>query len=86
FELGGVIFTDIVRDGMLSGPNIAALREILTISAFPVIASGGISTIEDLRALQSLGPQVESAIVGKALYDGKLNYREAVAALRGVEG
>ena len=80
-ELAGfesrVIYTDIARDGMLSGPNIAALREIMTFSAFPVIASGGISTIEDLQALQSLGPRVEGAIVGKALYDGKLNYREA---------
>ena len=86
FDLGAVIYTDIARDGMLSGPNIAALREILTFSAFPVIASGGISTIEDLQALQSLGPRVEGAIVGKALYDGKLNYREAVAALRRADG
>ena len=86
FDLGAVIYTDIARDGMLSGPNIAALREILTFSAFPVIASGGISPIEDLQALQSLGPRVEGAIVGKALYDGKLNYREAVAALRRADG
>jgi phosphoribosylformimino-5-aminoimidazole carboxamide ribotide isomerase len=86
FDLGAVIYTDIARDGMLSGPNIAALREILTFSAFPVIASGGISTIEDLQALQSLGSRVEGAIVGKALYDGKLNYREAVAALRRADG
>jgi phosphoribosylformimino-5-aminoimidazole carboxamide ribotide isomerase len=86
FDLGAVIYTDIARDGMLSGPNIAALREILTFSAFPVIASGGISTIEDLQALQSLGPRVEGAIVGKALYDGKLDYREAVAALRRADG
>jgi phosphoribosylformimino-5-aminoimidazole carboxamide ribotide isomerase len=86
FDLGAVIYTDIARDGMLSGPNIAALREILTFSAFPVIASGGISTIEDLQALQSLRPRVEGAIVGKALYDGKLDYREAVAALRRADG
>jgi phosphoribosylformimino-5-aminoimidazole carboxamide ribotide isomerase len=86
FDLGAVIYTDIARDGMLSGPNIAALREILTFSAFPVIASGGISTIEDLQALQSLRPRVEGAIVGKALYDGKLDYRQAVAALRRADG
>jgi phosphoribosylformimino-5-aminoimidazole carboxamide ribotide isomerase len=85
FELGAVIYTDIARDGMLSGPNIAALKEIVTFSAFPVIASGGISTIEDLQAVQSLGPRVEGAIVGKALYDGKLNYLEAVVALRPVD-
>jgi len=47
----------------------------------PVIASGGISRIEDLLAVRSLGPCIEGAIVGKALYDGKLDYRAAVAAL-----
>ena len=86
FELGAVIYTDIARDGMLSGPNIAALKELVASCAFPLIASGGISTIEDLKAVQSLGPRVEGAIVGKALYDGKLDYREAVAALRGANG
>ncbi|MGZ8384256.1 MAG: HisA/HisF-related TIM barrel protein, partial [Nitrospira sp.] len=80
-ELGAVIYTDIARDGMLSGPNLEALREVVELSSFPVIASGGITRIEDLRAVQSLGPRVEGAIVGKALYDGKLDYREALAAL-----
>jgi len=81
--LGAVIYTDIARDGMLGGPNLAALREVVELSSFPVLASGGISRIEDLRAVQSLGPRVEGAIVGKALYDGKLDYRNAVEALRG---
>ncbi|MGZ8421869.1 MAG: 1-(5-phosphoribosyl)-5-[(5-phosphoribosylamino)methylideneamino]imidazole-4-carboxamide isomerase [Nitrospira sp.] len=80
-ELSAVIYTDIARDGMLSGPNLEALREVVELSSFPVIASGGITRIEDLRAVQSLGPRVEGAIVGKALYDGKLDYREALAAL-----
>ena len=79
--LGAVIYTDIARDGMLGGPNLAALREVVELSSFPVIASGGISRIEDLRAVQSLGPRVEGAIVGKALYDGKLDYRAALEAL-----
>jgi phosphoribosylformimino-5-aminoimidazole carboxamide ribotide isomerase len=82
YPLGAVIYTDIARDGMLGGPNLPALREIVARSPFPVIASGGISCIEDLKAVQSLGPQIEGAIVGKALYDGKLDYRAAVAALR----
>jgi phosphoribosylformimino-5-aminoimidazole carboxamide ribotide isomerase len=51
------------------------------LSSFPVIASGGITRIEDLQAVQSLGPRIEGAIVGKALYDGKLDYREALASL-----
>ena len=81
YPLGAVIYTDIARDGMLTGPNISALAEIAAHSAFPVIASGGISRIEDLKAIRSVGPQVVGAIVGKALYDGKLEYRAAVAAL-----
>jgi phosphoribosylformimino-5-aminoimidazole carboxamide ribotide isomerase len=80
-ELGGVIYTDISRDGMLSGPNIPALAEVVEQSSFPIIASGGISRIDDLRAVRSLGPRIEGAIVGKALYDGKLDYRAAMAAL-----
>jgi phosphoribosylformimino-5-aminoimidazole carboxamide ribotide isomerase len=81
YELGAVIYTDIARDGMLQGPNISALREVVERSSFPVIASGGITRVEDLRAIRSLGPRLEGAIVGKALYDGKLDYRAAVAAL-----
>jgi phosphoribosylformimino-5-aminoimidazole carboxamide ribotide isomerase len=81
FEIGAVIYTDIARDGMLSGPNISALKEVVAYSSFPVIASGGISRIEDLVAVRSLGPRLEGAIVGKALYDGKLDYRAAIAAL-----
>jgi phosphoribosylformimino-5-aminoimidazole carboxamide ribotide isomerase len=82
YPIGAVIYTDIARDGMLGGPNLSALKEIAAHSAFPVIASGGISRIEDLQAVRSLSRQVVGAIVGKALYDGKLDYREAVAALR----
>ena len=81
YPIGAVIYTDIARDGMLGGPNLIALGEIAARSPFPVIASGGISRIEDLRAVKSLGPQVVGAIVGKAFYDGKLDYRTAVAAL-----
>jgi phosphoribosylformimino-5-aminoimidazole carboxamide ribotide isomerase len=80
-ELGAVIYTDISRDGMLGGPNLAALQEVVEFSSFPVIASGGITRLEDLKAVRSLGPRIEGAIVGKALYDGKLDYAAAVAAL-----
>src|SRR5262245_39940698 len=80
YELGAVIYTDIARDGMLSGPNIQELGEVVERSSFPVIASGGITCLEDLLAIRSLGPRIEGAIVGKALYDGKLDYTAAVAA------
>jgi phosphoribosylformimino-5-aminoimidazole carboxamide ribotide isomerase len=82
YPVVAVIYTDISRDGMLSGPNLSALKEIVAYSPFPVIASGGISRIEDLKAVRSLGPQVVGTIVGKALYDGKLDYRAALAALQ----
>jgi len=82
YPLGAVIYTDIARDGMLGGPNLSALREIVAYSPFPVIASGGISRLEDLKAVRSLGPQVVGAIVGKALYDGKLEFRDALTVLQ----
>ncbi len=80
-KLGAVIYTDISRDGMLAGPNVEALEAIVAASPFPVIASGGISTVEDLRAIRALGAKIEGAIIGKALYDGKLDFAAAVAAV-----
>jgi phosphoribosylformimino-5-aminoimidazole carboxamide ribotide isomerase len=79
--IAAVVYTDIARDGMLNGPNIPALKEVVEYSSFPVIASGGITRLEDLQAVRSLGQKIEGAIVGKALYDGKLDLRAAVAAL-----
>jgi phosphoribosylformimino-5-aminoimidazole carboxamide ribotide isomerase len=79
--IAAVVYTDIARDGMLNGPNIPALKEVVECSSFPVIASGGITRLEDLQAVRLLGPKIEGAIVGKALYDGKLDLRAAVAAL-----
>ncbi|HEY5932558.1 MAG TPA: 1-(5-phosphoribosyl)-5-[(5-phosphoribosylamino)methylideneamino]imidazole-4-carboxamide isomerase [Nitrospira sp.] len=81
YAIAAVVYTDIARDGMLNGPNLLALKEIVECSSFPVIASGGITSLEDLRAVRSLGPKIEGAIVGKALYDGKLDLRAALATL-----
>ena len=79
----GLIYTDIQRDGMLVGPNVAATEAMCRVSPFPVIASGGITTQEDLLALARLEPLgLTGAIVGKALYSGRLRYREALQALR----
>jgi phosphoribosylformimino-5-aminoimidazole carboxamide ribotide isomerase len=79
--IAAVIYTDIARDGMLNGPNLSALEEIVERSPFPVIASGGITSLEDLRAVQSIGPKIEGAIIGKALYDGKLDLQAALATM-----
>lgn len=80
-KLGAVIYTDISRDGMLAGPNVEALEAIVAASPFPVIASGGISTVEDLRQIRALGPKIAGAIIGKALYDGKLDFAAALTAV-----
>lgn len=81
YPLAGIIYTDIAKDGMLSGPNLVALRDMVGYSQVPIIASGGITSLEDLRAIRSLGSRVAGVIVGKALYDGKIDLREAIDAV-----
>jgi phosphoribosylformimino-5-aminoimidazole carboxamide ribotide isomerase len=84
--LAGIVYTDIQRDGMLVGPNLPATEEVCHVSPFPVIASGGVTSLEDLAALSRLAPLgLTGAIVGKALYSGRLNYREALDAGRPAE-
>ena len=76
-----VIFTDIAKDGALQGTSLSAYQRLLTISDLEVVASGGVSTVEDLRALRTLG--VQGAIVGRALYEGRMTLEEALAAAEG---
>ncbi|MDJ0675277.1 MAG: 1-(5-phosphoribosyl)-5-[(5-phosphoribosylamino)methylideneamino]imidazole-4-carboxamide isomerase [Calothrix sp. MO_167.B42] len=83
-ELGAaaVIYTDIHRDGTLSGPNLDALREMAGAVDIPVIASGGMSSVTDLLSLLALEPQgVNGAIVGRALYTGDISLTEALRAV-----
>lgn len=75
------IYTDIARDGTLSGPDYAGITELIETIKLPVIAAGGISSLEHLRELKRLG--VEGAIIGKALYTGDIDLREAVAISNG---
>ena len=77
--IAAVLYTDVARDGMGAGPNVAATAALAARSPFPVIASGGVATKEHLRALAAVG-NVESAIVGRALYDGSLTLEDALAA------
>jgi phosphoribosylformimino-5-aminoimidazole carboxamide ribotide isomerase len=76
--IGSVIFTDIATDGMLSGPNFAALEKVLSIARCEVISSGGVATIEHVRQLAAI-PGLHGAIIGKALFDGTIDLAEAVA-------
>ncbi len=83
FEDAGVatiIYTDIDRDGMLAGLNVEATVALARAVSIPVIASGGLAGIEDLRRLMAAGePGIEGAICGRALYDGRLDAAEALA-------
>ncbi len=83
FEDAGVaalIYTDILRDGAMGGPNIAATEALARAVAIPVIASGGVSSLADLAALKATGV-VAGAISGRALYDGAIDLGQALAAL-----
>lgn len=76
-----VIYTDISRDGMMIGANIPAMKRMAEALDIPVIASGGVSTIEDIKQLKELEDTgIEGAIVGKALYTGALSLTEAIEA------
>ena len=74
------VVTDVLKDGTLRGPNLALLRDVCARTSAPVIASGGVSALADLRALAELVPVgVEGAIVGTALYEGAFTLKEALA-------
>jgi 1-(5-phosphoribosyl)-5-[(5-phosphoribosylamino)methylideneamino] imidazole-4-carboxamide isomerase/N-(5'phosphoribosyl)anthranilate isomerase len=77
------VVTDILKDGMMRGPNLDLLRDVCAHTSAPVIASGGVSTLDDLRALATLeATGVEGVIAGKALYAGAFTVPEALAVLR----
>lgn len=72
-----IIYTDIARDGTLAGPNLPALQAIIAAAGVPIIASGGVATLDHLRHLRAAG--AAGAIVGRALYSGALDLRTAIA-------
>ncbi len=85
FEDAGVaaiIYTDIMRDGAMKGPNVEATADLARAVTIPVIASGGVSSLADLIALRDCGASLNGAISGRALYDGALDLKEALSALK----
>jgi phosphoribosylformimino-5-aminoimidazole carboxamide ribotide isomerase len=76
WPLGGILYTDVAKDGMLQGPNLEQTRAIAEAGKVPVIASGGVGNIEHIRQLKKL--PIWGAIVGRSLYEGTLNLREAI--------
>ncbi len=86
FEDAGVsaiIYTDINRDGAMQGPNVEATAELANAMSIPVIASGGVSSLDDLRNLKNCGAALNGAISGRALYDGAIDLGEALKVLKG---
>ncbi|MEL6128244.1 MAG: 1-(5-phosphoribosyl)-5-[(5-phosphoribosylamino)methylideneamino]imidazole-4-carboxamide isomerase [Pseudomonadota bacterium] len=85
FEDAGVaaiIYTDIDRDGAMQGPNVEATAALARAVSIPVIASGGVSSMDDLKRLKETGAPLNGAISGRALYDGAIDLAEAMALLK----
>ncbi len=78
--IAAIIYTDIAKDGMMAGPNVAAMAEMQRATKLPVIASGGVTTADDVRALSQIG--VSGCIIGRTLYEGKLTIADAIAAAK----
>jgi phosphoribosylformimino-5-aminoimidazole carboxamide ribotide isomerase len=82
FGVAGIVYTDISRDGMLSGPNIEATRAIVEGVKIPVIASGGVSCIDDIKNLMQI-ENLWGVITGKAIYAGAMDLKEAIRIAEG---
>jgi len=83
-SVGAIIYTDISKDGMLDGPNFAAMQEMVEATDVPVIASGGVTRVEDIEQLSSMG--LSGCIVGRAFYEGRLTLPDALNASQEVAG
>lgn len=78
-----LVFTDIARDGMQTGIDVEGYRRVARLAGFPVVASGGVSSLDDIRALAQAGPDViEGCITGRALYEGAFTVSDALEAAR----
>jgi phosphoribosylformimino-5-aminoimidazole carboxamide ribotide isomerase len=78
--LAAVVYTDIAKDGMMSGPNFDALAEMRDAVPLPVVASGGVCTLEHLRRL--MAERIPGCIIGRALYEGSLDLAAALSLSR----
>jgi phosphoribosylformimino-5-aminoimidazole carboxamide ribotide isomerase len=83
WPIAGIVYTDISRDGTLEGPNFEAYREMLAGVRVPVFASGGITTLENIRELARLG--VAGCVIGRSLYEGRLDLPAVIACVNSVD-
>ncbi len=79
--LAAIIYTDIAKDGMMAGPNFERTKAIVETVDLPVIASGGVNSIEDIKKLVEIGP--EAVVIGRSLYEGTLKLPDAIKAAKG---
>ncbi len=78
YPFAGIVFTDIDKDGMLAGPNFIAKQQLLETVDVPVIASGGVTSADDIKQLATIG--LSGCVIGRALYEGKLTFQDAIKA------
>ena len=76
--IAAIVYTDITRDGMLSGPNLERTKSLVELVNLPIVAAGGVTKVEDITNLKEIG--VSGAIIGRALYEGSLDLEEAIKA------
>jgi phosphoribosylformimino-5-aminoimidazole carboxamide ribotide isomerase len=81
--IAAIIYTDIARDGMMVGPNLDRTRTLIEAIDMPVIASGGVTQVSDIKKLAEIG--ASAAIIGRSLYEGALKLADAIKAARGVD-
>ena len=80
--VAAIIYTDIDRDGMMKGPNVTATAMLARATQTPIIASGGISSYQDLDALTASNTGIVGCIIGRAIYDGAINLKTALARIQ----
>ena len=76
--VAAIIYTDITRDGMLSGPNLERTKTLVEAVELPIVAAGGVTSVEDIKNLKQIS--VSGAIIGRALYEGAIDLKDAIAA------
>ena len=83
WPVAAILYTDVAKDGMLQGPNIAHTRLLAEAGKVPVIASGGVGSIEHVRQVRENSPPIWGCIIGRSLYEGTVDLREAIRIARG---
>lgn len=76
--ISAIVYTDITKDGMLAGPNLERTKQLVNAVDVPIVAAGGVTTVDDIKNLKKIG--VSGAIIGRALYEGSITLREALQA------